>query len=136
MTSCLTELTHSCGAELGVSQIDEICEEEIIEEILADNVVQVSRSLLLHPVPCIDPFMSQDPLYGQRHAYDILRVFCDMIADAPHDAKVLCATYSKTRCTALLCVYSLLEDLWLWRSLSAKSHRWGSFSSSLSSLER
>lgn len=51
------------------TMIDEICEEEIIEEILADNVVQ-------------------DPLYGQRHAYDILRVFCDMIADAPPPAKV------------------------------------------------
>merc|ERR1712216_21453 len=36
-----------------------------------------------------------DPLYGQRHAYDILRVFCDMIADAPNPSKMPLGSIAK-----------------------------------------
>merc|ERR1712086_1039565 len=52
------------------AEVDEECAEEVIEDVTADEQV------------------AEDPLYGQRHAYDILRVFCDMIADAPPPAKV------------------------------------------------
>jgi len=36
----------------------------------------------------VEEIAEEDPLFGQRHAYDILRVFCDMVADAPPQAKV------------------------------------------------
>jgi len=56
--------------EAGETQADEAAPEEVVEEATGEEQE------------------AEDPLYGQRHAYDILRVFCDMIADAPPPAKV------------------------------------------------
>lgn len=61
-------------------------------EVLDEGVDEVCQELEEEALMLEE---TEDPLYGQRHAYDILRVFCDMIADAPPPAKVPLGTVAQ-----------------------------------------